>query len=31
MESEYIALTEAAKEIKWVKTLLAKLGYSNNL
>ena len=29
MESEYMALTEAAKELKWIKTLLAELGYSN--
>jgi hypothetical protein len=28
MESEYMALTEATKELKWVKTLLAELGYS---
>jgi hypothetical protein len=29
MESEYMALTEATKELKWVRTLLAELGYSN--
>jgi len=29
MESEYMALTDATKELKWVKTLLAELGYSN--
>lgn len=28
MESEYMALTEATKELKWIKTLLAELGYS---
>lgn len=30
MESEYMALTEATKELKWIRTLLAELGYSNN-
>jgi Reverse transcriptase (RNA-dependent DNA polymerase) len=29
MESEYMALTEATMELKWVRTLLAGLGYSN--
>ena len=29
MESEYMALMEATKELKWVKTLLAELGFSN--
>jgi hypothetical protein len=29
MVSEYMALTEATKELKWVRTLLAELGYSN--
>jgi len=29
MESEYKALTDATKELKWVRTLLAELGYSN--
>ena len=29
MESEYMALTEATKELKWIRTLLAELGYSN--
>jgi len=29
MEAEYMALTEATKELKWVRTLLAELGYSN--
>src|ERR1700689_971397 len=29
MESEYMALMDATKELKWVKTLLAELGYSN--
>jgi hypothetical protein len=29
IESEYMALTEATKELKWVRTLLAELGYSN--
>ena len=29
MESEYMALTEATKELKWLRTLLAELGYSN--
>jgi hypothetical protein len=30
MESEYMALTEATKELKWIRTLLAELGYANN-
>src|SRR5271170_2523603 len=30
MESEYMALTEATKELKWIRTLLAELGYSND-
>jgi hypothetical protein len=29
MESEYMALTEATKELKWIRTILAELGYSN--
>ena len=29
IESEYMALTEAMKELKWLHTLLAELGYSN--
>jgi hypothetical protein len=29
MESEYMALTEATKELKWVGTLLVELGRSN--
>ena len=29
LESEYMALTDATKELKWVGTLLAELGYSN--
>src|SRR5579859_2376507 len=29
MESEYMALTEATKELKWIRTLLAELSYSN--
>src|ERR1700689_1869676 len=29
MESKYMALTEATKELKWVRTLLTELGYSN--
>jgi hypothetical protein len=29
MESEYMALTEATKELKWVRTFLTELGYSN--
>src|SRR5579859_7371032 len=29
MELEYMALTEATKELKWIRTLLAELGYSN--
>jgi hypothetical protein len=29
MESEYMAPTKATKELKWVRTLLAELGYSN--
>jgi hypothetical protein len=30
MESKYLALTKAIKEVKWVRTLLAELGYLNN-
>jgi len=30
MESEYMALTDATKELKWVRMLLAELGHSNN-
>ena len=30
MESEYVALTEATKELKWIRTLLSELGYSND-
>ena len=29
MESEYMGLTDATKELKWVRTLLAELGYPN--
>ena len=29
MESEYMALTDATKELKWIKTLIAELGYAN--
>jgi hypothetical protein len=29
MESEYMALTEATKELKWVRMLLTELGYLN--
>jgi hypothetical protein len=29
MESEYMALTDATKELKWVRTLLVELDYSN--
>ena len=29
MESEYMALTDATKELKWVRTLLAEWSYSN--
>jgi hypothetical protein len=29
MESEYMALTDATKKLKWVRTLLAELGYLN--
>jgi len=29
MESEYMALTDAIKKLKWVRTLLADLSYSN--
>ena len=30
MEAEYMALTDATKELKWVRTLLAELEYSNS-
>src|SRR5271169_5689300 len=30
MEAEYMAVTDATKELKWVRALLAELGYSNN-
>src|SRR5271154_3830309 len=30
MESKYMTLTEATKELKWIRTLLAELGYSND-
>ena len=30
IEAEYMALTEATKDLKWIRTLLAKLDYSNN-
>lgn len=30
IESEYIALMEATKELKWIRTLLAEVGYSND-
>jgi hypothetical protein len=29
MEAEYMALTEATKELKWIRTLLAELDHSN--
>ena len=29
MEAEYMALIEATKESKWIRTFLAELGYSN--
>jgi ribonuclease HI len=29
MEAEYMALTEAIKELKWLRTFLAELGYKN--
>ena len=29
MEAEYMALTEATKELQWMRTLLVELGYSN--
>src|SRR5579862_9604022 len=29
MESEYMALTDTTKELKWIRSLLAELGYSN--
>jgi hypothetical protein len=28
-EAEYMALTEAAKEVKWIRTFLAELGYGS--
>ena len=30
MESEYMALTEVTKELKWIRTLLSELEYSND-
>ena len=30
MEAEYMALTEATKELIWIRNLLAELGYFNN-
>lgn len=30
MESEYMVLTDITKELKWAKTLIAKLGYLNS-
>jgi len=30
MEAEYMALTNATKELKWIKTLLAELSHSNS-
>jgi hypothetical protein len=30
MEAEYMALTEATKELIWIRTFLSELGYSNN-
>jgi hypothetical protein len=30
MKSEYMVLTEAKKELKWVRTLLVELGCSNS-
>jgi hypothetical protein len=29
MEAEYMALTDATKELKWMRTFLSKLGHSN--
>ena len=29
MEAKYMALTEATKELKWIRTFLAELGYNN--
>lgn len=29
IELEYMALTDVTKELKWVKTLIAELGYNN--
>jgi hypothetical protein len=31
MESEYMALTEATKELKWIKTLLTELDCKSNI
>jgi len=28
-EAEYMALTEASKEVKWIRTFLAELGYGS--
>jgi len=30
MEAEYMALTEATKELIWIRNLLAELGYTND-
>jgi Cu/Ag efflux pump CusA len=30
MESEYMAITEATKELKWIRTLLVELGYAKD-
>ena len=30
MEAEYMALTDATKELKWVRNFLAELGYNDN-
>jgi hypothetical protein len=30
MKAEYIALTDAIKELKWIHTFLAELGYKNH-
>jgi hypothetical protein len=31
MEAEYMALTEATKELKWVRQLLTELGYGDSM
>ena len=30
MEAEYMALTEATKELKWIRTFLTELGCNNS-